>query len=398
MSVERLPQTWDEVPADVKAGKVDIEQLVIRSKGGDRNAMISLCWSIARGVLFRVSRYLSNPMDAEDVSQEILIRVCEKIHTLKEPKAFQGWLNTMIINETRNYVTKSSKRSSIINLEEYAESSNDEDEELLPDDYAVKEEDRKAVMEIIDSLPSRQKEVIILCYYDNMSVNEIASIMNVSQPAVSRYLKLAREKIRKEIQRNYDKSESLYSLSALSIGSILSQVLGQEANHMAPLTGAWFEQALNRRLLAGTLKVRSLAAPLGFVQTTAVALVTSLVVAAGLWVGGVFQNPRSFFVPQPEILEVSGEIIFEGESGKEHINPTHASAVAQNERGMLRVNSWWVTASGSGIILYSGIGDSADTAINSLRANGQSGTFNLYYLMEDSEGITYTLSRQFKLR
>ena len=62
--------------------------LVERSIEGDSDALSVLCEKISKGVMYRVSYGLENREDAEDVTQEVLIDVCEKIYELREPRAF----------------------------------------------------------------------------------------------------------------------------------------------------------------------------------------------------------------------------------------------------------------------------------------------------------------------
>ena len=70
------------------AEQLAIEALASKASRGDREALLSLCRAIAKNILFRVSCKVSNRMDAEDTAQEILIRVCANIHSLKDPEAF----------------------------------------------------------------------------------------------------------------------------------------------------------------------------------------------------------------------------------------------------------------------------------------------------------------------
>ena len=63
------------------------------------------------------------------------------------------------------------------------------------------------MMEIIATLPSRQREAIILHYYGGLSVTEVAAAMSIPHQSVSLYLKLARKKMREELLRRREQSE-----------------------------------------------------------------------------------------------------------------------------------------------------------------------------------------------
>ena len=70
----------EAIPVRKQATREEIERMVEKAMHGNRIALAELCQTIARGVLFRLSYKLKNRADAEDATQEVLIRVCESIH------------------------------------------------------------------------------------------------------------------------------------------------------------------------------------------------------------------------------------------------------------------------------------------------------------------------------
>jgi len=169
-----------------------LEVLVSNAVKGDLEALHRLCENIAQGVLFRTRYILNNPMDAEDVSQNVLIRVCENIHTLRQPKAFRGWLGRIVTNEVRTHMSRSASNHTLENIDDHADSLADESNETFPYFCIEAQESRQNVMDVLSSLPTRQREAMILYYYDQLSVVEIAKIMDIPHQSVSRYLALAR--------------------------------------------------------------------------------------------------------------------------------------------------------------------------------------------------------------
>ena len=93
----------------ITVSDAELEMLVVRSMEGDSVALHELCDVIGRRVMFLVMRTLHNQMDAEDATQEVLMRMCNSIKGLREPKAFNGWLYSIVINETRRHHSVSSK-------------------------------------------------------------------------------------------------------------------------------------------------------------------------------------------------------------------------------------------------------------------------------------------------
>ena len=169
-----------------------LELLVSNAVTGDTTALQHLCENIAQGVLFRTKHILNNPMDAEDVSQNVLIRVCENIHTLRQPKAFRVWLGRIVTNEVRTHMSRSVSDHTIENIDDHAASLADDSNETFPHYCVEVQEFRQNVMDVLSSLPTRQREAMLLYYYDQLSVVEIAKIMDIPHQSVSRYLAHAR--------------------------------------------------------------------------------------------------------------------------------------------------------------------------------------------------------------
>jgi len=220
-----------------------LEALVSNAIEGDIEALHRLCESIAQSVLFRTKHILNNPMDAEDVSQNVLIRVCENIHTLRQPKAFKVWLGRIVTNEVRTHMARNTSEHTIVNIDDYVASLVDESEELFPQHCVEVKEFRQDVMEVLSDLPTRQREAMILYYYDQLSVGEIAKIMEIPHQSVSRYLALARVECGKKLKKSsyIDNSKAM---SIVPFGLMITEVMKMEAEIFNPADLVWFQNAI----------------------------------------------------------------------------------------------------------------------------------------------------------
>ena len=383
-------------PAE-QTDKERLDSYVYGAMRGDKESLIELCKTISRNVLFRVMRRIHNRMDAEDVAQEILIRVCEKIGTLKTAEAFVGWLNTIIINEINRHAQTSVKQGSVVNIDDYFDDFVDEDSESLPEEYAIREDDRKAVMECIDMLPDRQQEAVLLCYYEGMNVTKAAEVMNVTHQGVSRYLALARNRIKLELTEKNRKTGSLSGIMALPLGPLLGQALQQEATLVAPLSDAVIIQTVSSVANPATAAVAAKTTS-GLIIGVTASFAATAIILMGMWFGGVFHNSGN--VPQPPIVVVTqGEIVFSGSrSSVSSINPTEATVWGTNELGELIPLHWEIKKSGSTEILYSGEGGDVDETLVSMRKNGEEGVYILSFYMRNEIGGEYRLDREFTIR
>jgi RNA polymerase sigma-70 factor (ECF subfamily) len=178
------------------------EELVIEARRGDQEALCSLCQAIVKSVMFRVMQHTDNDMYVEDITQEVLIRVCRHIKGLKHPITFNAWLGTIVINEVRRYMRKNYKHSNVLNIEDYLDREVEESVEYLPLDSAIRSEDREIIVEAVKSLPKRQKEAVMLHYYDGLNIVEAAKVMGIPYQNVSYYLILARKKVKRAYERH----------------------------------------------------------------------------------------------------------------------------------------------------------------------------------------------------
>jgi len=186
--------------------RAEIEALAEKASRGDNKALSKLIESISKSVLFQLTYLLSDKSSAEDVSQEVLIRVCENIRGLRNPKAFKGWLARIIVNEKNRHLAKYLKLGGSVNIDDYVE--NMEDSHSRPYERVENEELHKTVMGVVSDLPIRQREAIILHYYNDLSVTEVAKFMDITTQSVSKNLSIAREKLKRELGSQLFNSEA----------------------------------------------------------------------------------------------------------------------------------------------------------------------------------------------
>ena len=368
----------------------ELEIIVIKAIKGDREALISLCKSIAGLVLFRTTYFIKNTQDAEDAAQEVLIRVCEKIHTLREPKTFKAWLNTIVQNETNRFMSKNAKHNDVINVDDYIDTQFEDDDDFLPEEYVLVEEDRKAIMDIINTLPDRQREVVFLHYYEGQSITETANTLKITISAVSHYLRLARNKIQNEMERHMEKTGTLFSVMAFPLGAVIKATMRHEASQMSEFGG---------NILGGMpLRTSAIAGiSIGVVKTAIVTIaITITLVGAVLGYNRIFGKDKEISTVQQISALTNGQIVFSGSDSD--INPTSVSVQAENEHGALEVSEWKIVKSDSRETIYSSKNETADGTLMKMQSNGEKGEYFLSYTMIDMAGCTFEVSRKFIIK
>lgn len=174
------------MPSVLDPVETDIARLVRGARSGDRAAFAELYQRFARMVhgvvLARIARLGKN--DVDDVVQDVFVTAIERLHELREPAAFGGWLATI----ARRRATDHGRRLRVM--------------ETLVDDLGVRDPDHLealAILETVRSLPEAYRETLILRLVEGMSGAEIADRTGLTPASVRvnlhRGMKLLREKL-----------------------------------------------------------------------------------------------------------------------------------------------------------------------------------------------------------
>ncbi len=201
-------------------------QLVQKACARDRDAFVSLCEMKAPYVLYFCRQVMRNPHDAEDAAQEVFVRMQKKIVQLHEPAAFNTWLNRLIISTCLNMRRKMTRDKGNVSLDDYAGNFISDTLESLPEEYIEDASLRESIVELVQNLPDKYQQCILLCYYQNMSYAEAAATLNITPDAVQHNLKMARKHLRVELDDKVDSwKQSGTPMMALSpaLGAIFSQ-------------------------------------------------------------------------------------------------------------------------------------------------------------------------------
>ena len=181
-----------------------LAETVQRAQAGDADAQQELYIDSSKSVYFVALRLLKNPGNAEDIMQDVFLYVFENLPELTQPAAYYKWLNQITANKCMNFLRRNSPVSidepDILELLDI-EDGDDETPESLFDDA----ETRRLILEIIDALPDAQRQSIILRYYSQFSIEEIAATMDTSENTVKSRLAIARRKIREAILEKEEK-------------------------------------------------------------------------------------------------------------------------------------------------------------------------------------------------
>lgn len=130
--------------------------------------------------------YLGNHADAEDVTQEAFVSAYTSLHTLKEPKKFEGWV-VSIARQTASKLRRKQRR------EDAATAALPTDAVRQPD--PGREELRRLLRAEIERMDDEPREVLLLHYHAGMNAREIAAALDINREAVKKRLQRARQSL-----------------------------------------------------------------------------------------------------------------------------------------------------------------------------------------------------------
>jgi RNA polymerase sigma-70 factor (ECF subfamily) len=156
--------------------QVNDQILVEKIKDGNRKAFEELVLKYQKEIYFLAYRMVLNKEDAADVVQEIFVQVFRKIHQFHSFSTFKTWLYRVAINQCKNFLRTLKKNRESAPVEDYVVTDpNDSQLDLL-----LKNEKVDLISETIEKLPKKQKAVLILRTYQELSYKEIAEIVGGS--------------------------------------------------------------------------------------------------------------------------------------------------------------------------------------------------------------------------
>ena len=175
-------------------------QLIQRTLAGDQSAFSVLVQRYQKPVHALVWRKIGDFHIAEEITQDIFLRVYKKLQTLKNPNRFAGWL--YVIAARRCFAWCKQKRIPMKSLDAM---STGELEELAYVQYQaeqkdedVSEQQREIVKRLLQKLPESERTVVTLHYLGDMTCEDISKFLGVSPNTIKSRLHRARKRLEKE--------------------------------------------------------------------------------------------------------------------------------------------------------------------------------------------------------
>jgi RNA polymerase sigma-70 factor (ECF subfamily) len=406
------------------------ERLVRRAISGESEALRELLISKRRGIMYHALQIVGDYHDAEDIAQEVIVRVCRHIASLKNPKAFNGWLSRIVTHESYASLNKRAARTQHENsmdadegVEVVDKALTETSREMLPQEHLEYTQAHEHVQKHINALPLKYREVLLMFYFEELSVKEIASVLDRPVSTVTSYLSRGRDKLKKTLEATWADEESASlsldrqeGFSALIAAAFIHDAEQSISAHSMNLLQSAANAAVDSSIV-GTGTTTSIAA--NGVKIAAATMLCALMVAVAVLAPNLMpdgeESPsdpaeNSLNSVTPVVLQASydAEVIMEGADESDNaggrdqvsVNPHSARLIGSDATGAQEI-VWFIVTEGSfasgqdiseleqGEVLARGAGTDATAGLQSLP---DTNAYSLVFKVTDTDdGIFYVM-------
>lgn len=196
-----------------------MEELVQLARKGNQEAIAALYEQTYNSVYQSVRAVIKDEDEALDIIQDSYIKGFQNLDKLADPEKYLAWMKTIATNQARDYLRK--KRPALFSErvdedgEEIDLKQQDECLDHMPEAVIDRKETTRLMNDILGVLSEEQRLAIVMFYYEERSVREIAEILSCSENTVKSRLNYGRKKIEAEVRALEKKGTKLYSLAPL---------------------------------------------------------------------------------------------------------------------------------------------------------------------------------------
>jgi RNA polymerase sigma-70 factor (ECF subfamily) len=193
-------------PAMAGAESYTDAEVMLRVKAGDQSAFDYLVQKYRRPLVSFMYRMARNSAAAEDLAQEVFLRVYRSRQTYEASAKFTTWLYRIATNLAVNHArdTRHERPEVTVSLDEPDEETGTTldvaDSTISAEEVLVRRERMVAIRSKVEALPERQKLAVIMHKYQQMDYKQIAEVLKLSESATKSLLFRAYETLREQLK------------------------------------------------------------------------------------------------------------------------------------------------------------------------------------------------------
>ena len=322
-----------------KSRKEDITEIILAAQQGNTDAFAKL-FDYCYNDIFRIA--MSNVDDYDlacDLTQEAFIEIFNTIKSLREPAAFRSWMKKVTYHRCTNYYkSKEYKHETVISdsddINDFFENLEEDRAQFVPEASLDAKELIALIRSFLKELPKEQHDAVVMYYFDDISLSEIAEIQGVPEATVKSRLFYARKSLKKLIE-DYEKENDIKLHSIPFIPLLLKAIEPNELNLSADA-----KEKIAEKISSETgMKLSSFAAtsiasgPIASIKSLPIlakiglALAAATVISAPAIIGISKHTHKDLEKPVVETFETVPEITFSSTPVQEETLPPETEAI-----------------------------------------------------------------------
>jgi RNA polymerase sigma-70 factor (ECF subfamily) len=179
------------------------DELINEIQHGSKAAMEILVRRHYKMLYSYCLRHIGNSATAEDLTHDTFLKMMQSIVSYNPRGTFRNWLMTICVHICRNYLTAAYYRheGSVVELETFTLPGEDS-----PEEQAERNEEKHQIAHYLRILPEPQREAILLRFFDDMKLTDIAEVTDVSLQTVKYRIRQATKKLKEWMEVDNDEN------------------------------------------------------------------------------------------------------------------------------------------------------------------------------------------------
>jgi len=204
------------------------EKLVLKAQQGDENAFTELYERYHKRLEYVAMKLCKNQEDAKDAVQQTFLQVHTSLSSLREPARFYHWCCKIVHGKCTDMFRKNKDMHVDVENSAVTASIVEERCDYLPQKSIHFQSDREVLLSMIEQLPFAQRQVVLLVYFEQLSMQDCAAVLDIPEGTVKSRLHSAKKALKEIITLYNETSEAPLDFKGKTLEAVLLTALLSE--------------------------------------------------------------------------------------------------------------------------------------------------------------------------
>lgn len=213
------------------------EELVLLAQQGNENAFTELYERYHKRLEYVAMKLCKNSEDAKDAVQQTFMQVHTSLSSLREPNRFYHWCCKIIHGKCTDMFRKNKDIAIDVENNAVTNAIVEERNDYLPQNSIHFQSDKEVLLSMIEQLPLQQMQVVLLVYFEQMSMQDCAALLDVPEGTVKSRLYTAKKTLKEMITLyNENNEDAPLNFKSATLSAVLSAVFVYDFKRLFPIS------------------------------------------------------------------------------------------------------------------------------------------------------------------